>query len=379
MMKQNKLNLKGCVALLTLVLSACSSESEIPETPQPGPERYTINVSVHSGEQHTRAAAASDLIEEEKIKRYDIFIYNKNGEDVIKYLSGTSLTGLSEISTSFESTSDFTSDKDVFVVVNNSAWDGNDNATMEAITQTQLKALEISCNQNISGTPAAMTGFTGYKKNDSENEPFVMSASRTGYNFSSTGMSKLTLELKRTYAKVLLKFTTTLGGEAGDQDWIDLKTIRVRAINQVPKTTRLFSEDGSGYTPQLESYIYEENSEYTLSSINADLTKGVYGFDSFAKDMLALKLFPQDPSGDVNNKSTSLLIDFEVGAVGSPKITKNFKRLIKIGDETKGYRIDPNYAYVITISYGKTTNSITTDCKVVPWNLLYWEQDVESN
>lgn len=375
MMKQNKLNLKGCVALLTLVLSACSSESEIPETPQPGPERYTINVSVRSGEEHTRAV--SDLIEEEKIKRYDIFIYNKNGEDVIKYLSGTSLTGLSEISTSFESTSDFTSDKDVFVVVNNFAWEGNDSTTMAAIDKTQLKAMEISCNQNISGTPAAMTGFTGYKKSDSENEPFVMSASRTGYNFSSTGMSELTLELKRTYAKVLLKFKTALGNEAGDQDWIDLKTIRVRAINQVPTTARLFSEDGSGYTPQLKSYIYEEEFEYTLSSINADLTNGVYGFDSFAKDILALKLFPQDPSSDVNTKSTSLLIDFEVGAVGSPKITNNFKRLIKIGDDAEDNQIDPNYAYVITISYGKTTNSITTDCKIVPWNLLYWEQEVE--
>lgn len=372
MMKQNKLNLKGCVALLTLVLSACSSESEIPETPQPSPERYTINVSVRSGEQHTRAVG--ELTDDEKIKRYDIFIYNDNGDDIIKYLSGTDPDGLSEITESFESTSDFTSNKDVFVVVNNSEWGGY---TPETIKKTQLKALELTCNQNISGTPAAMTGFTGYKKNDSENEPFVMSASRTGYNFSSTGMSKLTLELKRTYAKVLLKFTTTLGGEAGDQDWIDLKTIRVRAINQVPKTARLFSEDGSGYTPQLESYIYKEKSEYPLSSIDADLTKGVYGFDSFAKDILALKLFPQDPSDDVNNKSTSLLLDFEVGAVGSPKITNNFKRLIKIGDDTKGYRIDPNYAYVITISYGKTTNSITTDCKIVPWNLLHWEQEVE--
>lgn len=378
MMKQNKLNLKyGCVALLALVLSACSNETEIPEIPQPSPERYTINVSVRSGEQHTRAT--SDLIEQEKIKRYDIFIYNKDGEKVIKYLSGTNSAGLSKISTDFESTSDFTSDKDVFVVVNNFVWDGNDNATMEAITKTQLKAMEITCSQNIRGTSDAMTAFKGYKKNDSENEPFVMSASRAGYNFSSAGMSKLELELKRTYAKVLLKFTTTLGNADDDKDWIDLKTIRVRAINQVPKTARLFSENGIGYTPQLESYIYKEDSIYNLSSINADLTKGFFGFDSFAADILALRIFPQDPSGDVNNKSTSLLIDFEVGAVGLPKITKNFKRLIKIGDGAKGYQIDPNYAYVITISYGKTTNSITTDCQVVPWNLLYWEQDIESN
>lgn len=377
MMKQNKLNLKyGCVALLTLVLSACINETEISEISQPSPERYTINVSVRSGEKLTRA---SDLIEQEKIKRYDIFIYDKNGEDVIKYLSGTDAAGVEEISASFESSNDFTSDKDVFVVVNNFAWDGSDNTTMEAISKTQLKAMEITCSQNISGTSDAMTAFKGYEKSDSENEPFVMSASRTGYNFSSTGMSKLELELKRTYAKVLLKFTTTLGGAADDKDWIELKTIRVRAINQVPKTARLFSENGSGYTPELESYIYKENSEYTLSSINADLTKGAFGFDSFAADILALRLFPQDPSGDVNNKATSLLLDFEVGAVGSTKITNNFKRLIKIGDETEGYRIDPNYAYIVTISYGKTTNSITTDCQIVPWNLLYWEQDVEPN
>lgn len=373
MMKQNKLNLKySCVFLLTLVLSACSNEAEVVQS---RPEQYMINVSVRSGEQHTRAA--SDLIKQEKIKRYDIFIYDKNGEAVVKYLSDTDTTGLEMISANFESTSDFTTDKDVFVVVNNFAWKDKSDAEMKAITKTGLKAMEITCNQNIEGTPDAITNFKGYKKSDSENEPFVMSVSRTGYNFSTAGNAKLELTLIRSYAKVVLKFTTNLGKEDDDKDWIDLKTIRVRAINQVPKVTRLFSEDGSGYTPQLESYVYKESNERTFSAINADLTKGTFGFDSFAEDILALRLFPQDPSSDTDNKSTSLLLDFEVGAVGSPKITNNFKRLIKIGDETKGYQIDPNYAYIITISYGKTTNSITTSCKVVPWNLLSWKQEVE--
>lgn len=371
-MKQIKLKIEyTSLALLILFLSACITDKDIV---QEQPEKYTINVSVRSGEELTRA---SDLIEQEKIKRYDIFIYDKDGEKVVKYLSGTNTSGVEEISASFESSDDFSTDKDIFVIVNNFAWIGNDKSTMEAITKTSLKATELICNQNITGTPDAMTAFDGYKKNSSDNEPFVMSASQTGYNFR-TGGAKLGLTLKRTYAKVILKFSTTLTADL-DADWIDLKTIRVREINNVAKTARLFSDDGNNYTPILESYIYQEGSEYELSAINADLTKGSYSIEPFASDRLALRLFPHDPSADVNSKATSLLIDFEVGPVGSPRVTNRFKRLIKIGDETKGYQIDPNYAYIITIGYGKTTNSITTDCQVVPWNLLYWEDDVESN
>lgn len=371
-MKQNKLIFKyASLVLLILFLSACSNERE---NVQEQPERYTINVSVHSGDKLTRA---SDLIEQEKIKRYDIFIYDKDGENVVKYLSGTNTSGIEEISASFESSEDFTSDKDVFVIVNNFAWDGNDRPTMEAITKTNLKATELTCNQNITGTPNAMTAFGGYKKNGAGNEPFVMSVSEIGYNFRSGG-PKLELTLKRTYAKVILKFSTTLTATL-DADWIDLKTIRVREINNVAKTAQLFSDNGSGYTPALGSYIYQDGSEYELNAINADLTKGSYTFEPFASDRLALRLFPHDPSADANNKATSLLIDFEVGPVGSTQVTNNFKRLIKIGDEAKDYQIDPNYAYIITIGYGKTTNSITADCQVVPWNLLSWEDDVESN
>lgn len=345
-MKQNKLNLKySCISLLVLILSACSNEAEVVPS---SPEQYRINVSVRSGEQHTRAA--SDLIEQEKIKRYDIFIYDKDGNNVIKYLSETNTTGLEKISTSFESTSDFTTDKDVFVVVNNFTWKDKSDTEMKAMTKTELIATEINCNQNIEGTPAAMTDFKGYKKSASENEPFVMSVSRTGYNFSTAGNAKLELTLIRSYAKVILKFKTNLGKEEEDKDWIELKTIRLRAINHVPKVTRLFNDTGSGYIPELESYIFKEGEEYALTSINADLTKGIYGFDSFASNTLALRLFSQDPATDINNKSTSLLLDFEVGAVGSASITNTFKRLIKIGDETKGYRIDPNYAYIITIN-----------------------------
>lgn len=75
MMKQNKLNLKySCISLLVLILSACSNEAEVVPS---SPEQYRINVSVRSGEQHTRAA--SDLIEQEKIKRYDILFMIKMG------------------------------------------------------------------------------------------------------------------------------------------------------------------------------------------------------------------------------------------------------------------------------------------------------------
>lgn len=371
-MKKNKLNIKlSCIILLTFIMSACINDKDIVQEQL---ESYTINVSVRTGDKLTRA---SDLIEQEKIKRYDIFIYDKDGEKVVKYLSGTNTGGVEEISASFESSDDFSTDKDIFVIVNNFAWNGNDKPTMEAITKTSLKATELICNQNITGTPGAMTAFGGYKKNSSDNEPFVMSVSQTGYNFR-TGGAKLGLTLKRTYAKVILKFSTTLTANQ-DADWIDLKTIRVREINNVAKTARLFSDDGNNYTPKLESYIYQEGSEYELSAINADLTKGSYTIEPFASDRLALRFFPHDPSADVNSKATSLLIDFEVGPVGSPRVTNRFKRLIKIGDETKDYQIDPNYAYIITIGYGKTTNSITTDCQVVPWNLLSWEDDVESN
>ena len=175
-MKLNKLNLKyGCVALITFILSSCSNETEVME--QPSSEQYTINVSVRSGVQHTRE---SELSQQEKIKRYDIFIYDTEGEDIVKYFSKTDATGLDCISHSFESTADFSSDKDVFVIVNNFAWRDNTAEQMEAITKAQLKAMEIRCEQNIEGLPDAMTKFNGYKKSDSENEPFVMSASCMG-------------------------------------------------------------------------------------------------------------------------------------------------------------------------------------------------------
>jgi hypothetical protein len=106
------------------------------------------------------------------------------------------------------------------------------------------------------------------------------------------------------------------------------------------------------------------------------LTQGAYTFDTFASDRLALRLFPHNPSGDMDAR-TSLLIDFEVGGVGDAYITKNFKRLVQIGDVNNGYQIDPNYAYIITIAYGKTINSITATCKVVPWNLISVEEEVD--
>ncbi|WP_195374987.1 MULTISPECIES: hypothetical protein [Parabacteroides] len=371
-MKQNKLNLKyGCVALMTFILSSCSNETEVME--QPSSEQYTINVSVRSGVQHTRE---SELSQQEKIKRYDIFIYDTEGEDIVKYFSKTDATGLDSISHSFESTADFSSDKDVFVIVNNFAWKDNTAEQMEAITKAQLKAMEIRCEQNIEGLPDAMTKFNGYKKSDSENEPFVMSASCMGHNFSTT--SKLNLELKRTYAKIVLIFKTTFDAPE-DKDWATLKTIRVKKINNIPTEFRLFSEDESvedkKFSPSLESYVYQAVAEYTLP-LNVDLTSKGYEFDSFTSETLALRIFPQTPGSDAE-KSTSLLIDFEVGS--KDETAHRFESLIRIGKDWDGYQIKPNYAYIITISYGKVTNSITTDCQIVPWNLRYWEQEVAPN
>lgn len=371
-MKRNILNKTyWMAALMVLLLASCINDSESSEA---CPKSYNIRVSVRSGNEQTRA---SDLIPEEKIKRCDIFIYEPGASgSLIKYLGKSGLADAETVSVTFDSNSDFTTDKDIYAVVNNADWDGKDEAYMKSITKAQLLAYELACQQNVTDEGGEITDFAGYKKSATENEPFVMSASRTNYNFSTDAShATLNMELKRTYAKVILKFKTTLT-EANDPDWIDLKTIRVRAINNIPVTAGMFSESGTGYVPTCKSYTFKDGNEYVLSSINADLTKGIYAFDTFASDRLALRLFPHDPTDEVD-APTSLLIDFEVGGVGDAKITRIFKRLIKIGDAGNGYQIDPNYAYIITISYGKATNSITATCKVVPWNLIAVEEEVD--
>ena len=371
-MKRNILNKTyWFAALIVLLLAACINESESSGT---CPKSYNIRVSVRSGNELTRA---SDLIAEEKIKRYDIFIYEPGTTGtLVKYFGETSLADVETVSVNFESNSDFTTDKDIYVVVNNADWDSKDEGYMKSISKADLQAYVLVCQQNMTEVGGLLTDFGGYKKSATENEPFVMSSSKTNYNFSTDAShATLNMELKRTYAKVILKFKTDLT-EANDAAWIDFKTIRVRAINNIPSTARLFSESGTGYTPTRKSYVYEDGSEYELSSINADLTKGAYTFDAFASDRLALRLFPHDPSG-IADAATSLLIDFEVGGVGDVNITRTFKRLIQIGDVANDYRVDPNYAYIITIVYGKTTNSIAVSCKVVPWNLISVEEDVD--
>ena len=353
------------VALTVLLFASCINESEVSDI---CPRSYNIRVSVRSGNEQTRV---SDLITEEKIKRYDIFIYEPGTTGrLVKYFGEKDLADKETVSVEFESNSDFTTDKDVYVIVNNADWDANEEADMKDITKAELQAYELACKQNVTEASGKITDFAGYKKSATENEPFVMSASRADYNFSTDAAhATLNMELKRTYAKAILKFKTDLT-ETNDPEWIDLKTIRIRAINNIPSVAKLLGDSGTGYMPTRESYVYEEDKVKAFLAINADLTKGAYTFDTFAADRLALRLFPHDPSGDMDAQATSLLIDFEVGKVGDSKITQTFKRLVKIGDVEKSYRIDPNYAYIITITYGKTTNSITANCKVVPWNLI---------
>lgn len=356
-------------ALMVLFLASCINDSESSEA---CPKSYNIRVSVHSGNEQTRA---SDLIAVEKIKRCDIFIYEPGASgSLVKYLSG--IVDEETAYVNFKSSSDFTTDKDIYAVVNNADWEGKSEADMKGITKADLLAYELMCQQNATEVGGKVTDFAGYKKSATENEPFVMSASRTNYNFSTDAShATLTMELKRTYAKVILKFKTDLT-QANDADWIDLKTIRVRAINNVPNTAKLYCESGTDCTFACKNYVYSDGNEYVLSSINADLTQGAYTFDTFASDRLALRLFPHNPSGDMDAR-TSLSIDFEVGGVGDEYITKNFKRLVQIGDVNNGYQIDPNYAYIITIAYGKTINSVTATCKVVPWNLISVEEEVD--
>ncbi|WP_320889078.1 hypothetical protein [Bacteroides sp.] len=382
-MKRNILNKTYWIAaLMLLFFAACSNETETPGVELP--KTYNIRVSVRSGNELTRATTESDLIAQEKIKRFDIFIYETgdNGA-LVKYIGRTSDSGLDDISAPFESSTDFMTPKDVYVVVNNAAWSTNDATAMKAISKATLKNTVLDCVQNADYHAIetdSITAFNGYKKDAMKmnNEPFVMSAFRTNYNFSVAGQSTLELVLKRTYAKAVLTFKTDLDATE-DADWIELKEISVSRIWNIPETTRLFMEDGGNYKPQRKSYNYMKGNEYSISNINANLSGGkTYPFDTFSADGLALRLFPHDVSEDVDNQATCLFVDFAVGPTNnSTEITKRFQRRINIGDANNNYQIDPNYAYVITISYGKTTNSITTDCRIVPWNLLYFENEVE--
>jgi hypothetical protein len=377
-MKRNILNKTYWIAaLVTLLFAACSNETETPGVDIP--KTCSIRISVRSGNELTRAFT-SGLIEQEKIKRYDIFIYEPgDAGELVKYIGKTDTTGQDEISEDFESSTDFTTPKDIYVVVNNAAWDSNDETAMKAIAKSSLKNTVLTCKQhaNYNATNDSITAFNGYKKDATANEPFVMSTFVTNYNFSSAGQSTLNLVLKRTYAKALLTFKTSLDATE-DADWIELKKISVSQIRNIPETTKLFMEDGNEYKPQRNSYNYVKGGEYNLANIGANLSGGnTYPFDAFAADRLALRLFPHDPSGDINNEATCLFVDFAVGPISNNVITKRFQRRINIGDAANNYQIDPNYAYIITISYGKTTNSIMTNCRIIPWNLLYAESEVE--
>ncbi|MGZ2609373.1 hypothetical protein [uncultured Bacteroides sp.] len=381
-MKRNILNKTYWIAaLMLLFFAACSNETETPGVELP--KTYNIRVSVRSGNELTRTITASDLIAQEKIKRFDIFIYEPgDAGSLVKYIGGTSDAGYNDITASFESSTDFTTPKDIYVVVNNAAWSTNGATAMKAISKATLKNAVLDCVQNAEYDAIktdSIIAFNGYKKDTTKmnNEPFVMSTFKTDYNFSSAGNSTLELVLKRTYAKAILTFKTNLDATE-DADWIELKELTVSRICNIPKTTKLFMETGNGYEPQHESYNYVSVKGDSLTNINANLSGGkTYPLDTFAPDRLALRLFPHDVSADVDNQATCLFVDFAVGPTGSTEITKRFKRRINIGDAGNNFQIDPNYAYVITISYGKTTNSITTNCRIIPWNLLYFEDEVE--
>lgn len=377
MMRRNKLNLKNsCLALLLLLLTACSNETEVSEVNTP--KAYTIHISVRSKSEQTRVV--SDLISEEKIKRYDIFIYDSKsdpddtsvGQNVVKYI-GKTVSALDDITETFDSSSEFMTDKDIFVVVNNSEWDGRTTEFMKGITKTDLKATQLACVQNKTGDKGEMTAFGGYK-GDAGNEPFIMSAFREDYNFPTDGYT-LDMNLERTYAKVILRFKTDLD-KKNDPNWMGLKNLYVTEMRNIPQKAQLFN-NGIDYEPECESYVYANGKSYS-HSIGADLSdKNIYAFDTFASDYLALRLFPHPSGADVVNKGTNLFVNFEVGPVGdTDKITYNFERRIPVGDPADNYRIKPNHAYVITVSYGKTSNNIVLECSVLPWNILYWEEDV---
>lgn len=362
-MKQ-KLVYRILIAFFPAFISSCVNDEGGIDCGNPG--KITLHVSVQDKKIQSRA---SDLITMEGIKRYDTFIYDTANGNLIDYKGQKNLTALDEFTAEFISGANYLTTKDVFVVVNNSNWDSNTEEQMKAITRNELEALEIDCNQNYSGTMTAMTDFGGYKKNAAEYEPFIMSVSSKAHDFQTT--PKLELQLKRTYAKVILNIISSLPDGDDNADWVSLKNISVKRINNVPAKTVLFEETGTGYHPTTNSYGW--NTEFNKAGNDADLKTG-YVFDTFTEDNIKLRIFPQEAVAEAYR--TSIEVGFGVGPAGKDRITKEFFRKIEIGKIDENYRIDPNCAYVITIRYGKTDSSLSVSTKVVPWYIVNFDSGV---
>lgn len=357
-----KNNLFSTMCLVMLFLTSCVNDHDDGTCT---PAKIAVHVSVQ--EKYTQNRA-SDLLAIEKIKRYDIFIYDSSTGNLIDYKGKYTPIDSNDFSEDFLAGSDYLTTKDVYVVVNYDGWNGYTEEQMKGIAKVDLEAMEMACIQNYTGELNAMTGFTGYE-NASGNESFVMSACVKRHNFQTT--PTLNMNLKRAYAKVILKVMSSLPEGEDNTDWISLKSVSIKRISNVAKETRMFLETGDGYKPEKANYVW--NDEYEKSGDDADLRTG-YEFDTFQETTIKLRIFPHTPTGE--SERTSIGFGFKVGPAGKDIITKDFFRTIEIGSADTGYRIDPNYAYIVTIRYGKTDSSVSVDCQVTPWNYIYFDEEV---
>lgn len=359
---------------LVLCFLSCSNEEDI----APVDNSLSIHVSIKGQNALTRSDNPTEILDIEKIKRYDIFMYNSIADTLSKHI-GKDMDGTeSSFEATFNSEATFKEMQKVFVVINSSKWKDASLEELKKITPDSLENMRFVSSQHYEGSQNAMTAFNGYKSTTG-NEPFIMTA-KANHNFYSN--NTLSVDLKRTYAKVILVFTTNL--TAADTEWIGLKEMTIKGFNCIPDTVRLFSDGttSASFMPETKSYTYAENCEdkRTFANLNLFTTGSTKAniFDIFQNtDDNRLRIFPHAPVAI--DKATSIDLSFALGPVEGTTITKTFHRRIIIGDEKDKYRIDPNTAYIVTIQTSKTDQDIKVATKVAPWNLVYADFPVTPN
>lgn len=360
---------------LVLCFLSCSNEEEI----VPVNNSLSIHVSIKGQNALTRSDNLAEILDIEKIKRYDIFMYNSIADTLSKHI-GKDMDGTeSSFEATFDSEATFKETQKVFVVVNSSKWKDASLEDLKKITPDSLENMMFKSSQHYEGTQDAMTAFKGYQIADKENEPFIMTA-KANHNFYSE--RTLNVNLKRTYAKVILVFTSSL--TAADTEWIGLKEMTIKGFNCIPDSVRLFGGEttSTDFIPGTKSYTYARGFEdkYSFDKLNLLTVKDTKAnvFDTF-QDTLSyrLRVFPHAPR--TLAETTSIHISFALGPVEGTAITKTFNRNIIIGDEAAQYRIDPNTAYIVTIQTSKTDGDIKVTTKVAPWNLVYADFPVTPN
>lgn len=369
-MKYSKLNFKyASLALLTLFIASCTHDDAGASASIS--QEVTIRLSVKDEEKGS--TRANDWLDMEKIKRYDIFIYDSTTGALDEYFTGNDSGGRETVSVSFVNDSRFATDKKVYAVVNYD-FDGKSAEAIKALPAAELEALTTSVPQHLTGTKDALLSFSGYRRmDDGATEPFVMSYYCL-HNFAAKPY--LTLPLRRTYSKVVLRFKSTL--PASETVWNGLHSFSIDRIDNVPDEGKIFGTTGMGYQPALSSYVYSAGAG-VLRTVDTDIQAGSYIFDLFVPDnAMCLKIPAHDPSGD-KNKRSSLGLTFTLGSADGTTVSKTFERTVFLGTEENGYRIDPNSAYLITVWTSKTDDNFSVSLETVPWNYAYFDNEVYPN